>query len=168
MNLALRKGYAASFASTRAFWHQAMKRVAGTGAGFATTRASTPSATSAETTRSCGRSCSSGTQTARQTSSRTAIPSTTMTAVSRWRTRALFQRTDGTLDGQCWTASSRQDYFGGKAMKASGGRKCLIFNCDHRHGNYCCADCDRRSRCDNPCLNGPDRCGQVKEEKTGE
>lgn len=43
-------------------------------------------------------------------------------------------------------------------------RKCIIFNCDHRHGSYCCADCDRRNTCKNPFLNSPKRCGQVKEE----
>lgn len=53
-------------------------------------------------------------------------------------------------------------------MNASTGRKCLIFNCDYRHGNYCCADCDRWSRCKNPCLNSPERFGQVKEDKTDE
>lgn len=42
-------------------------------------------------------------------------------------------------------------------------RGCTIFNCDRRHGNVCCADCGFKSSgaCKNPCLNGPDRCGQV-------
>ena len=42
-------------------------------------------------------------------------------------------------------------------------RKCLIFNCDRRRGNFCCTDCDRKDtgRCQNPCLNSPERCGQV-------
>lgn len=35
--------------------------------------------------------------------------------------------------------------------------------CDRRRGNVCCADCGFKSSgaCKNPCLNGPDRCGQV-------
>lgn len=41
-------------------------------------------------------------------------------------------------------------------------RKCLIFNCDRRRGSYCCADCEQRARCKNPCKNAPERCGQVK------
>ncbi len=46
-------------------------------------------------------------------------------------------------------------------------RKCKIFNCDHRHGNYCCHGCKykKTGECDNPCLNSPDKCGLVKEEK---
>ena len=42
-------------------------------------------------------------------------------------------------------------------------RHCKIFNCDRRRGNFCCADCGfkRIGRCKNPCLNGPERCGQV-------
>lgn len=42
-------------------------------------------------------------------------------------------------------------------------RKCLLFNCDRRHGNFCCEDCGYKSsgNCKNPCLNGPDRCGLV-------
>lgn len=42
-------------------------------------------------------------------------------------------------------------------------RMCMIFNCDRMHGNMCCVDCPHRAKCNNPCLNGPDRCGQVKE-----
>lgn len=43
-------------------------------------------------------------------------------------------------------------------------RGCMIFNCDRRHGNYCCHDCGYRtesgkSRCKNPCLNVPGKCG---------
>ena len=42
-------------------------------------------------------------------------------------------------------------------------RRCMIFNCDRRHGHFCCADCGykRNGQCKNPCINGPDRCGQV-------
>lgn len=38
-------------------------------------------------------------------------------------------------------------------------RRCKNFNCDRRHGNYCCADCGYRTTCKNPCLNDPSRCG---------
>ena len=43
-------------------------------------------------------------------------------------------------------------------------RGCMIFNCDRRHGNYCCYDCGYRtmkgpSRCKNPCHNVPGKCG---------
>lgn len=41
---------------------------------------------------------------------------------------------------------------------------CKIFNCDRRRGSYCCYYCLRKDRCKNPCLNGPDRCGEHKEE----
>lgn len=42
-------------------------------------------------------------------------------------------------------------------------RNCKIFNCDRRRGSYCCADCGYKAsgNCKNPCLNGPERCGQV-------
>lgn len=42
-------------------------------------------------------------------------------------------------------------------------RHCRIFNCDRRHGSFCCADCGykRIGNCKNPCLNGPERCGQA-------
>lgn len=43
-------------------------------------------------------------------------------------------------------------------------RMCKLFNCDRKHGNYCCTDCERRRKCKNPCLNHPSRCGVVKEE----
>lgn len=52
-----------------------------------------------------------------------------------------------------------------RPAKASTGqaapRMCNIFNCDKRHGSYCCADCPQRDKCRNPCLNSPERCGQV-------
>ena len=43
-------------------------------------------------------------------------------------------------------------------------RGCMIFNCDRRHGNFCCYDCGYRtmkgsSRCKNPCRNTPGKCG---------
>ena len=48
-------------------------------------------------------------------------------------------------------------------MKSNVVRICELFNCDRRHGNYCCADCGYRDKnCKNPCLNHPTRCGQVK------
>ena len=45
----------------------------------------------------------------------------------------------------------------------SGPRRCKIFNCDRRHGSFCCADCGVRrcGGCRNPCLNSPEQCGQV-------
>jgi hypothetical protein len=44
---------------------------------------------------------------------------------------------------------------------------CKIFNCDRRRGSFCCADCGykRIGNCKNPCLNGPERCGQAILEK---
>ena len=38
-------------------------------------------------------------------------------------------------------------------------RRCKNFNCDRLHGNYCCADCEQRTTCKNPCQNHPSRCG---------
>ncbi len=49
-------------------------------------------------------------------------------------------------------------------VKNKAARHCQIFNCDRKHGNICCADCINRSSCKNPCLNNPERCGQVKAE----
>ncbi len=40
--------------------------------------------------------------------------------------------------------------------------RCSIFNCDKVRGHQCCALCSRRGRCKNPCLNHPDRCGQLR------
>lgn len=42
--------------------------------------------------------------------------------------------------------------------------RCKIFNCDKVHRNQCCTMCPRRGKCKNPCLNHPDRCGQIREE----
>ena len=46
-------------------------------------------------------------------------------------------------------------------MEEKRKRLCTIFNCDRRRGNYCCADCWRRTRrkCRNVCQNDPSRCG---------
>lgn len=41
---------------------------------------------------------------------------------------------------------------------------CSIFNCDKRHGSYCCAECQERKECRNPCQNGPERCGHCGRE----
>lgn len=43
-------------------------------------------------------------------------------------------------------------------------RSCQIFNCDQMRGNICCAYCVKKVKCKNPCLNNPQRCGQVKGE----
>lgn len=47
-------------------------------------------------------------------------------------------------------------------------RRCMIFNCDRRHGRFCCADCSYKwkGQCKNPCLNEPDRCRQVDKRET--
>ncbi len=37
--------------------------------------------------------------------------------------------------------------------------KCSTFNCDHKHGNYCCAHCDSFHKCKSHCLNDPEKCG---------
>lgn len=53
-------------------------------------------------------------------------------------------------------------------MSKTTPRMCKIFNCDRRHGNFCCADCvyKRNGNCKNPCLNGPERCNCVAEPET--
>ena len=53
-------------------------------------------------------------------------------------------------------------------MSKTTPRMCKIFNCDRRHGNFCCADCGymRNGNCKNPCLNGPERCNCVAELET--
>ena len=53
-------------------------------------------------------------------------------------------------------------------MSKTTPRMCKIFNCDRRHGNFCCADCGykRNGNCKNPCLNGPERCNCVAEPET--
>lgn len=43
-------------------------------------------------------------------------------------------------------------------------RYCQVFNCDRRHGSYCCADCSLRHDCKNKCENSPDRCKLVAPE----
>lgn len=49
--------------------------------------------------------------------------------------------------------------------KAKQGTMCYLFNCDHRHGNYCCSGC--KKPCDNRCHNTPQKCGYAhdKEDK---
>ena len=37
-------------------------------------------------------------------------------------------------------------------------KQCEIFNCDKKHGNFCCFYCDKS--CSNRCMNSPDVCGQ--------
>lgn len=46
--------------------------------------------------------------------------------------------------------------------------RCKIFNCDKVRKSQCCAGCPRRSRCKNPCLNSPERCGQTRQETVRE
>lgn len=41
--------------------------------------------------------------------------------------------------------------------------RCKLFNCDKLHRHQCCAHCSLRGRCKNPCLNSPEKCGQVRE-----
>lgn len=36
--------------------------------------------------------------------------------------------------------------------------RCKIFNCDKKHGNYCCYYCE--IQCNNRCANDPALCGQ--------
>lgn len=57
---------------------------------------------------------------------------------------------------------------GGGCISKTTPRMCKIFNCDRRHGNFCCADCGykRNGNCKNPCLNGPERCNCVAEPET--
>lgn len=45
-------------------------------------------------------------------------------------------------------------------------RGCTIFNCDRRHGNYCCADCGYKITCQRPCKNSPERCGLARPQVT--
>lgn len=40
---------------------------------------------------------------------------------------------------------------------------CKLYNCDHRHGNYCCFNCQNICNCKNPCLNSPLKCGYARE-----
>lgn len=46
--------------------------------------------------------------------------------------------------------------------------RCKIFNCDKVRKSQCCALCPHRSRCANPCLDAPERCGQTRPETTHE
>ena len=36
---------------------------------------------------------------------------------------------------------------------------CKTFNCDKRHGNFCCGECPEREKCKKPCLNSKEKCG---------
>lgn len=47
--------------------------------------------------------------------------------------------------------------------KKAGILMCTHFNCDHRHGNYCCFQCQKIGTCKNPCYNSPLKCGLAKE-----
>lgn len=42
---------------------------------------------------------------------------------------------------------------------------CMIFHCDKRRNRYCCFYCSDKDRCDNPCLNDPDKCGKAFEKE---
>lgn len=46
--------------------------------------------------------------------------------------------------------------------KKAGILMCTHFNCDHRHGNYCCFQCQKIGTCKNPCYNSPLKCGLAK------
>lgn len=47
--------------------------------------------------------------------------------------------------------------------KKAGILMCTHFNCDHRHGNDCCFQCQKIGTCKNPCYNSPLKCGLAKE-----
>ena len=42
------------------------------------------------------------------------------------------------------------------------GRMCKVFSCSIMRGHVCCADCPMRDKCNNPCLNHPDRCNLLR------
>lgn len=42
-------------------------------------------------------------------------------------------------------------------------KECNLFNCDKRHGNYCCHYCTEK--CHNACLNDPSCCDQYMKPK---
>lgn len=42
-------------------------------------------------------------------------------------------------------------------MQAQVSKECEVFNCDKRHGNYCCYYC--AEHCSKRCLNNPNHCG---------
>lgn len=39
--------------------------------------------------------------------------------------------------------------------------KCKLFRCSKRRGCPCCFYCDRATQCVDPCLNHPEKCGQL-------
>lgn len=45
---------------------------------------------------------------------------------------------------------------------------CRYFNCDRRHGHFCCSQCPHIEKCRNPCINSPLRCGLAKEVEKNE
>lgn len=49
-------------------------------------------------------------------------------------------------------------------MKKATIRRCKIFNCDRRHGHYCCTGCEYKRNCKGRCLNSPAKCGQSRPE----
>lgn len=40
---------------------------------------------------------------------------------------------------------------------------CKTFNCDRRHGNFCCRTCYKKKECKNACQNDPMRCGLARQ-----
>lgn len=47
-----------------------------------------------------------------------------------------------------------------KFRAPKGTRMCSIFMCDKRRERYCCNDCEKKEKCNNPCLNTPGKCGK--------
>lgn len=45
--------------------------------------------------------------------------------------------------------------------------KCEIFRCRRRRSKYCCFYCPQKGKCENHCLNHPERCGQMYEVEAG-
>lgn len=43
------------------------------------------------------------------------------------------------------------------------GRGCATLRCVRRRGYYCCADCQERNLCRDPCHNNPEICGLVRD-----
>lgn len=39
--------------------------------------------------------------------------------------------------------------------------RCKLFYCDRVKDSRCCASCSYRTRCTNPCINKPEKCGQM-------
>lgn len=70
-------------------------------------------------------------------------------------------------DGTGGQGSTSESCGGGIGMKyeknGRESRRCTLFYCDRRKGNFCCADCPKP--CRNRCLNSPEKCGQMKKGK---